>query len=89
MRYEYFHSEEDVPPHFAEAYYIRPKLQASKSPSAAIETLKELLKRDLLEIVDILEEKLKKKKLPYRTDLLRQDLENAVVSQSLEVTNDE
>ncbi|MGX4585666.1 hypothetical protein [Paenibacillus chitinolyticus] len=94
VRYEYFHSEEDVPPHFAEAYYIRPKLQASKLAKRSgqlkmeftrhytrqegelpLEALKELFKRDLLEIVATLEEKLKKKKLPYRTDLLRQDLE--------------
>jgi len=99
MRYEYFHTEEDVPPHFAESYYIRPRLQTSKlakrngqlkieftrhftryEGELAVETLKELFKQDLLEMVAILEEKLKKKKLSYRTDLLRQDLE-AVLAQ--------
>ncbi|MFB9275501.1 hypothetical protein [Cohnella cellulosilytica] len=97
VRYEYFHSEEDVPAHFAEPYYIRPRLQIGKLAKRggqlkleftrhftrqegefALEALKELFKRDLREIVAILEEKLKKKKLSYRTDLLKQDLETVL-----------
>jgi len=99
VRYEYFHSEEDVPPHFTEAYYIRPRLQASKlakrggqlkmeftrhftrhEGELSLEVLKELFMQDLLESVTILEEKLKKKKLPYRMDLLRQDLETILAA---------
>ncbi|RAV10130.1 hypothetical protein DQG23_38445 [Paenibacillus contaminans] len=40
-----------------------------------LETQKEMFKRDLMEITAILNEKLKKKKTPYRTDLVIADLE--------------
>ena len=39
-----------------------------------LETQKEMFKRDLMEIIAILDEKLKKKKTPYRTDLVIADL---------------
>ncbi|MFD0715611.1 hypothetical protein [Paenibacillus sp. GCM10027626] len=39
-----------------------------------LETQKEMFKQDLLEMVAILDEKLKKKKTPYQTDRLKEDL---------------
>ncbi|WP_409345916.1 hypothetical protein [Paenibacillus sp. MBLB4367] len=93
VRYEYFHAEQDVPPDFAAAYFIRPRLQVGKLAKRSgqlkleitrhftrlegelpLETQKEMFKRDLMEIAAILDEKLKKKKTPYRTDLLKEDL---------------
>lgn len=94
VRYEYFHSEEDVPPNFTSEYYIRPRLQVGKLAKSRgqlkleitrhftrqegelpIEAQKEMFKQDMMEMVGILDEKLKKKKTPYRTDLLKADLE--------------
>ncbi|RKN84307.1 hypothetical protein [Paenibacillus ginsengarvi] len=93
VRYEYFHSEEDVPAGFAGEFYIRPRLEFGKLAKRGgllklevtrhftrqegelpLEKQKELFKRELLEIVAVLDGKLRKKKLPYRTDLLREDL---------------
>ncbi len=103
VRYEYFHSEDDVPndmkgttnPGGMPAYVIRPKFKIGRLATKENELRllvtryytrkfgylelnqqKQILKEDFFEVIDVLADKLKKKRIQYNTELLKSDINN-------------